>query len=365
MSAELEFETLETTYGGFRVPSLEITIGSTTIDSDKVPITSLTVDIDAGNAAGGCTFTVDSLYNYETGVWGESLLSTIEVDKSISIKMGYATRKEVFYGYVDDFSISYESGSAPQITVNGLDAKGFLMNQRGAIHKTSKTTNEVVTGILQVCKDKGKAKSITVGSITEYIRRHTKTTATDYQFLCFLSSIYNMQFFVVNGEIIFDDVMKDTDVLIELEMGVSLLSFTRNLSIRNQAGSVTIVGRDEKNVKIEGKATAPSIQGFEGKSAKSLATGVADTELTEENQFVSTTEECTQLAQARLNELSMNLVKGSGQCIGIPEIVPGRHIKLTGMDSKCNTNYYITKVTHEFSADTGYLTSFEVRGPKG
>ena len=49
---------------------------------------------------------------------------------------------------------------------------------------------------------------------------------------------------------------------------------------------------------------------------------------------------------------------------GIPEIIPGRYIRLTGLDSRFfDGDYYIEEVTHKFSS-SGYITSFQIGSGK-
>ena len=52
-----------------------------------------------------------------------------------------------------------------------------------------------------------------------------------------------------------------------------------------------------------------------------------------------------------------------GRRMRIPEIIPGRYIKLKGFDDNTDNMYFIQKVTHEFT-DDGYYTSFQVKGAK-
>ena len=59
----------------------------------------------------------------------------------------------------------------------------------------------------------------------------------------------------------------------------------------------------------------------------------------------------------------MNLVSGEGVCIGIPELIPGRFITVDGMESETEGVYFLSKVTHSFTAE-GYYTRFEVKGAK-
>ena len=69
------------------------------------------------------------------------------------------------------------------------------------------------------------------------------------------------------------------------------------------------------------------------------------------------------LAQHRLNSIAMGFVSGEGECIGIPELIPGRYIKIEGADKNTVGTYFITKVCHRFRPER-YTTTFEVKGAK-
>ena len=65
----------------------------------------------------------------------------------------------------------------------------------------------------------------------------------------------------------------------------------------------------------------------------------------------------------QLDRLALNYVSGSGLCLGLPELIPGRFITIEGLDGDTVGDYFITKVRHQFGSG-GYLTQFEVKGAK-
>lgn len=362
--AEYQFKTLEAKYGGFHGPAVEITVGGVAIDSSKIPISQLTVDIDAGASAGGCHFVIESQYDYEKGAWANGLLDVINVGEKIVIKGGYVKKREIFYGFVDDFTIDYSADDAPCITVTGIDAKGYLMNAKDRKYMSEKSATAIVKEILGECVSMGYAKKMIVGPITDYNAQLIQEEIDDYKFLCFLAELYNVSFLVVNGEIIFDNLMNKTKLLITLHLGVSLLSFSKTISVKGQVGKVVVYGLAPNTLEpIEGEVTDTSIGGG-GQEAGDHSDAFDMVVEKEENLFVTTPEECKRVAQARFDAKAFNFVSGKGRCIGIPELIPGRYIKLGGLDSRSSDQYFIDKVTHEYSSEEGYFTSFEVKGAK-
>ena len=358
-----DFKSLESKYGGFLAPSFEITVGGAEIDSAKVPVSQLSVDIDAGTSAGGCHFVIESQYDYEKSAWA-GVLDKIEVGAKLIIKGGYVKKKEIFYGFVDDYTIEYSADAAPRITVTGIDAKGYLMNAKNQQYMSEKATTAVVKEILGECVSNGYAKSINVGQISDFNAQLIQNEIDDYKFLCFLAEMFNLSFFVVNGEIVFKNVMSTTSTLIKLVLGVSLLSFSKTVSIREQVGKVVVYSIDPKTKRpIKGEADSTSKPGA-GNEAGDIAKGFNKIVEDEINFLVYTPEECKKLAQARFDVRAFSLVSGQGRCVGIPEIIPGRYIELAGFDPESSDSYFITKVTHEYSREEGYHTTFGVKGAK-
>jgi phage protein D len=363
-TAKYTFKALESKYGGFVAPSFEVTVGSARFDAASVPVSELTVDIEAGYPAGGARIVIEAMYDSESGKWQKDLLDKVKAGAKLTVSAGYLSKKQVFYGFVDDFSVEYDSAAPPRIAVSGIDAKGFLMNAANRQYMSEKKSTAVIKEILSQCVSKGYASKVTMGSIKDFEMQLIQEDMNDYAFLCSLAEMYAMSFFVVNGEIVFDDVVGKRSSMIELTMGVSLLSFSKTQSLRGQLGKVEVFGVDPKTKKpIKGAASSTTISGC-GSEAHGIASGFGALTRKINSFFASTPEECAALAQAVFDRRAINFVSGRGRCIGLPELIPGRYITLEGMDSATNGDYFIEKVRHVFSSEEGYFTEFEVKGAK-
>ena len=173
---------------------------------------------------------------------------------------------------------------------------------------------------------------------------------------------YGASILAVAGELIFDDVISKTAPIVTLTLGKSIRRFSKRVSLAHQVGKVEVWGRDVNQKAIKGTASRVTVNGS-GKTAPQWVSGLNDAVLRERNEYVRTQKECEALAQHRLNSIAMGFVSGEGECIGIPELIPGRYIKIDGADDKTVGTYFITRVRHRFS-DGEYLTAFEVKGAK-
>ena len=54
------------------------------------------------------------------------------------------------------------------------------------------------------------------------------------------------------------------------------------------------------------------------------------------------------------------VLKGSGESIGIPDILAGTNIELKGLGKQFSSTYYIDQTNHSISS-SGYKTTFNVK----
>jgi phage protein D len=363
-SGSYTFKDLEAKYGSFLAPSFTVKVGGAPLDAVKTPVSSLSVDIDAGAGAGGCRFTIESKYDQKRSAWEDDLLGLVEVGKKLEIEMGYVKKKQVFYGFIDDCAVEYTVGAAPRVTVSGIDAKGFLMNSVNIKYMGEKEGKAVVDELLGRCLQKNLATKKTVGALPKYTAKLIQDKQTDYAFLCRLAEMFCVQFFIVNGEIVFDNVIKNTNPVLTLTNGIGLISFSKKLSLRRQIGKVVVTGNGADTKAISGEATSTSLGGGGSEAQKKASGVVGDAEISEYSEFVRSPQECKQLAQAIYDARALDFVSGEGKCIGIPELIPGRYIAIEGLDKGSNDKYYVSKVTHQYSDKDGYLTTFQIKGAK-
>ena len=356
------FDSLYKKYDGFSAPSFSITVGGKKIErASFVPY--LEVELKADGTAGGCTFVVEGRYDFDKQDWVNDVEDLIEVGAKLEISVGYVEQKEVFYGFVDDYSMEFPEDEAPLMRVNGLDALGFLMCFQEPIYGGKSKPKEVVEEILTKAQSAGYAKSVTIGSLEGFETPIIKKGVDDWKFLNTLAARYGVTLAVVDGEIIFKNLASSTSPVVTLTMGKDLLSFSRKVSLAHQVGKVEIWGRDKNQGFLKGTANECSIDG-DGKTAIELAPKFKDAAIREYSEFAKTQEECDKMAQGRLDSIAMNLVSGHGLCIGIPEMIPGRYVKIAKAEERLNGSYFLTKVKHIFDERAGFLTAFEIKGAR-
>lgn len=359
-----QMKALDTKYGHFRTPAFTIKVGSKTLKNMEYAMMNLDVDLCADGSAGGCSFTVGSEYDREKSQWLRDLAKSIQVGAKLEIQGGYAnSQKDLFYGYVDEYTVEYSGTAPPRISVAGIDGFGFLMNCQEPVYGGKKKPGQIAKEILSKAVSAGCAKSVSVGNLAPSDVPPVKEQLDDFKYLRMLAERYCMSLLCVNGELILDDVISSTAPIVTLSALTDLTSFTRRSSLRGQVGEVTVWGRDVNQKFIKGSADKVSI-GRGGKSAAQIASKFAKAARREYCEYVRTEEECKKLAQARLNSLALDFISGEGSCRGLPELIPGRYVAVRDLDGDTDGSYFISKVHHRFNSMGGYSTTFEIKGAK-
>ena len=357
-----DWKSLGKKYDDFSAPSFQVSVGGKELDGNKYHIPFLEVELTSDGTAGGCSFALENQFDYEHSKWDNGAADAIKAGAKLVVTGGYVQKKELFYGYVDNYSLDFQGDGCPRITVTGIDGMGFLMSLREPIYAGKKKPTEIVKQILNKSVSAGFAKKVTVGSLSGFDTPLIKEQIDDWKFLNLLSQRFGMSLFVVDGEMIFDDVTSRTSPIMTLTLGQGLFSFRKRVSLAHQVGKVEVWGRDVNQKAV--KVTVSSVTaGGSGKSAAQLVSALRDAGIREYSEFARTQEECKTLAQRRLNGVAMGLVSGGGECVGMPELIPGRYVEIDGGDKQSNGSYYISKVKHTFT-DDGYRTSFEIKGAK-
>ena len=360
--ATYKYIDLANKYDDFSAPAFEITLGGKELSRAKATVTELEVELNADGTAGGCSFSIEGLYDYEQSSWNSEIASLIEVGAELTVKAGYVKKEEVFYGYVDDYAMEFSPEGAPRIQVSGIDGLGYLMSCRQPLYAGQRKAAEIIKSVLNKAVSAGFARSVTVGSLKDYEVPLVKEQLDDWRYLQLMAQRYGASLMVVDGEMVFDTTMSNTKEILTLTMGVGLERFCKRVSLAHQVGEVEIYGRDVNQKPIHAAVNTVTV-GEGSKSAAQIVSAFKKASLREYSEFARTEEECRKLAQNRLNGIAMGFVSGDGQCVGIPELIPGRYLKIDGSDKSINGLYYLTKVRYVFS-EAGYHTAFEFKGAK-
>lgn len=356
------FQALSEKYEDFRGPAFTIKLDGKTLDSTEMPIVQLDIKLSE-NMIGSASFSVESLYDYEKSQWINKLEQTIQVGAKLEISGGYGKQEPLFYGFVFEYNLEYSRDRPPRLAVRGMDGLAFLSNCHEPIYHGNKKPKVVIQEIFNKVISAGYAKSSTVDNLDNLVTPLVKELTSDYGYLLKLGKMYNLSLMDIQGELIFSDLIGNTSPIITLTLGAGLLSFHKRISLQHQLGKIEVRGKDINQKRIVGTASQVTVGDTSKKWAAQMAPAFKNVVGREYNECVRTEEECTRLAQCRLNARAMSLVQGVGRCVGLPELIPGRYISIKGVDAQTEGSYYISSVNHRFSRE-GYYTEFYARGAR-
>ncbi|MBR1630092.1 MAG: hypothetical protein IJ679_12650, partial [Lachnospiraceae bacterium] len=246
-------------------------------------------------------------------------------------------------------------GARHYFRVTMMDVRRLMMKSgsRQELHDV-KNYSDAVGEILKDYSKLGKAEIDATGDKLEH---PVSQTQNDYRFIVqelIQSGKTDREFFSFADKIYFRKPRKVTGPVLALKPEDALLELSVEEEYENL--SVEVIGYDpKKQVSLTGKANVEK-----GKGQKALTTKTPTLTLTDAG--ADTQEKANNRAKAIAQRLGFQKQRGRGVCLGLPQIVPGRYLKIDDLESDYgNHKYYITDVEHELTG-TKYLTRFEIGG---
>lgn len=341
------FNKLMKDYGNFMVPVARIEINGTDIIS-SVKLKVSNIDVSLGiDVASTVSFTVNDIFDLKSRTVNSKAKSFLKLGNIVQVRLGYGSKvKSVFYGYIVDMTTEFTE--SPSIHVTAIDIISLLMKRKRENYTYQvKNYSDVIKQMLSEypkCYRKIKVDKtddslsipIQSGSDFDYIKK----------VICLLT---NKQFIVFDGNLYLRDFDEVSKPIMELKWGESFLSFTERKRMVNT--KFTVIGIEEgtkKEISASKAAMSDSIAAlFKSKPMESVIN----------DPKIKDVEHAKAKAAFLAEQQLLKSKSGNGKTIGLPEIVPGRYIKISNIGS--SNTYYIKSVRHSIS-DGGFLTNFEL-----
>ncbi|MEG1716117.1 MAG: contractile injection system protein, VgrG/Pvc8 family [Lachnospiraceae bacterium] len=349
MKATTSMTALISKYNNFNVPSKKLYIDNKEIGSYDVGVENIQVALSMDSAS-SVSFSVYNVYDIKSRQFQEKAKSTFRLGAILKLELGYGSKTTlIFQGFIGD--ITYELNDYPCITVNAFDMRRLMME--GKSRKINYKENSYSGVFSQVMKRYNKiCTSKSIDTTEELKDQLISQNTSDFDFVReILCKNAGREFYVFAGKAYFKKIKENQTPILTLEWGKDLLSFSRRAQY--QYTKVKVVGYDDdKKIAVEAEATAKATD-----SQKSLS----EAQRTEIQPDANNKNEAMKIANYLVEQEKTKARNGSGSCIGLPEIVPGRYIKISKCDNIINGIYYIKSVKHSFG-NSGFTTDFEVGG---
>ncbi|MEF8841159.1 MAG: contractile injection system protein, VgrG/Pvc8 family [Haloarculaceae archaeon] len=329
--------------GTVDTPRFAVTIDDETLVESSGRVTSLSVETSL-DAASRFVVELAGRFDPATGRFTDLDPDRFELGAEATVDLGYDGEPErVFVGRVAGIRASFPADSAPTLEVSGYGPLHAMTRDSESESWTERTDSEVAADV--VGDYDFDATVVEETGVTR--RRIVQNGQNDYRFLQGLAARNGFECFGHLGTFYFRTPREDVDPALSLRYGDRLRSFTAERSDADDVAEVEVRHWDPK--------------------AKREIVGTAERETDGDarrvfRRPVDSPEEAERLAQAELERLARGTTRASGEATGLPELVPGEPVAITGVGSfggEDGPTYYVRSVTHRVDARSGYRTSFE------
>ncbi len=398
--AALDFETLKTQYGNFHTPIIELMVGDKKLSEDKniIGISDVNVEVTAGFEASQAVYTLYNVYDIlETEFLFDAAKKYIQLGTVVKIYAGYGTSAtEIFRGIITKVNFLAERNEMPGIQVTAMDVKSIMMansyNRQLSAKTYGKAVKEIfdqsvyqtlqsdgavseysvaatpdedvagggagaVTGALPGAGSAGglaSGTSAAPGGIDKKSDKSIEMVAeSDYEFVVKVAKKFNYDFFVVGGQVVFRKAKSDSVTLIDINNETMIRSLNVEYDITGLVGSVEVRGLDASKASLFKATLKNSNKISTGSKAKSIISG---SKYVYVDPTVSSNDDAKKRAEYLMENISYRFGTLELVIIGLPEIIPGRFMTLSGFGTGASNTFYIQTVRHMFDSEGTYTT---------
>lgn len=373
--ADFTYDKLQSKYDSFKHPIAVVTIGGKNISENKagLAVSDIEVENTCGFEASIATFWI---YNcYHNGAFAyDSIKNYVTIGASVVISIGYnATVREVFRGFISRINFVFRTGEVPGVEVTAMDVKGIMMS--GSYAKQLKAANyaDAVAEILsntayvklqssEIIKKleisdtpdkKAAAPGASAGGAGQAATDKSieMVCESDYEFVVKAAKKFNYEFFTNAGTVYFRKAKDFKDILMEIEPNALLRGYEVGYDITGLVGKVEVRAMDVG--KAKSISTTKNLSNKITSTAKSL---VQDSKKVYLDPTVSDKEEAEHRADFLVEDISYRFGTLEAELVGLPELVPGRFIKLKNLGNIVSNTFYIVTVRHILNGDGEYVT---------
>jgi phage protein D len=360
----MKFSELSKNYHNFLAPAFVIEVQGKDLLKEAIEVFGVTVNLTLEGAS-DFSFTVNN--PFKSGDFEYLKKGLFTVGSDAVVKYGYGDHSRLttlLVGLITEVEIRFPTNGISQLSIKGFDLSHKMMKEK--ISKNWGSDEPIkYSDIVKKIAGRYSLSTSKVEDTGEPHRQIKQDRESDYDFIKKkLAEKIGFEVFVFEKELYFRPPANDKkEEVTSLKWRRELFSFAPRISLENQIGAVEVRGWDPATQKpIIGKAERGQERGRDrGRQSGGEAVQASQGETTRHFwRPVPNQREADDLAKSILDRLSEGFVTGNGECIGLPEIQPGKNIELTGLGKMFSKIYYIEKATHTIGT-SGYKTTFSVK----
>ncbi len=281
---------------------------------------------------------------------------------NVTILMGYVhNMHKMLEGKVQNISANFTQGTAPTFSVEGSDSAYEFLMERSEPHVfREKTDSDIAIEISQMAHLQS-----TVDDTEQVHPVKTKIGSKSYfEFLKDMADSNSFEFYLSGRKLFFVRGDRRRPARLNLLWGKNLINFRSTLNTTQAITGVVVRSWDGSGRRtIEGRARAGEETRQE--EGQRLSSQVAreiygDRERVITDRPVNSVDDANREARSELERAGDNLIRGSAETIGMPELKTAVGVNLLGLGEWFSGKYYVEKVTHRID-NSGYRTNFEAK----
>lgn len=371
------FESLEKKYSLFQHPVVVALVNDKNISGKNgFTVSDLVIDLTSGFEASTAELSLYGVYDIDKGQFQfDKVKKYILLGSRLDLYLGYGDQaRQVFTGAITRVNFLYEKSGAPCIRLTAMDVKGVMMS--GCYSKQLKADNfaDAVTEILnrtayeklkstQIIKgvyvtetpDKMR-KAMSGGVMTVSSQSVEMVAESDYEFVVKAAKKNNYEFFTECGNVYFRKAKADQSVLISIGPDTGLRSFDISYDVTGLTEKVTVRSMDVAKGQVISAQKKFSAKISQGSAAMAMLKGSEKVYI---DPSVTSKEEAEERAASLMEQISYRY--GSLRCemIGIPELLPGHFVEVSGLGTGVDNTFYLSRVRHIMTEDGDYTVQLE------
>lgn len=397
LTAVFQAEELSGTYQQYAAPSAKVYIGKPEqelVQEAGVQIESVRVSLNL-NAAASAELGITDIWDDQKNAVKEKVKSKLVCGAMIRIELGYGSElTDVFHGFIYETAMQFSDMPLMQITV--MDVKR-LMADNSEIDRVweEQTLSSLFSTLMNRYEAFGLSLSAEQGdsTIKSFIQR-----GSDLNLVRKLCREQSLRFVVYGEKAKLVSKSEEASVL-TLTWGKNLISFSKSNSFVNSEiivrGTFKKPARKNSSDAPGGKSKGGSSGGAGNAGGSSSAgsgkdsgqagdsgqkkeiiekresvlsdgasgSGISKSVKVIEMTSIKSEDEVTSRLEDEVESLKESMDSGRGSCIGMPVLIPGRYLGITGIDRGVDGDYYIKAVSHTFGSD-GFTTDFTLGGKR-
>ena len=289
------------------------------------------------------------------------------------IYAGYDRKvKEIFRGVITRVSFLLEEDDVANIQITAMDIKSVMMSNRYSRRLKAMYYSDAVKEIFdqkvyQSLKDSGAVKGFSIEATPDAppVPAATPTAEddkektiemvgeSDYEFVVKVAKKFNYDFFMMAGKVYFRKAKSDVTKQITITPDVRIKRLAVDYDMTGLVEEIEVRGLDVGKAKEVSGSKKNSNKFSQGNKAKALLSG-------SKFVYIDPTSSDNSDVGYRANYLFENISYRYGtlelDIAGIPDIVPGKFIKLSDFGNAVSNVFYVQSVRHTFSKEGAFAT---------